>query len=278
MRFAICNETFQDWPFDKAFAYAAECGYTGLEIAPFTISNYVTDIPPGKRTEIRRLAERSGLTILGIHWVLARTEGFHLTSPDAEVRRRTIGYLGELTRFCADLGGNLIIFGSPQQRKLLPGVSRADGMKYAAEVFRAAMPVMEDAGVTLALEPLRGNKTAFLVTAADGVELARLVDSPHCRLHLDCNAMSSEAEPIPDLIRKWKDWLVHFHANDPNLQGPGFGELDFIPIFRALRDIDYQGWVSVEVFDYSPGPERLARQSIDYMRKCLAAVDCPPER
>jgi sugar phosphate isomerase/epimerase len=144
-------------------------------------------------------------------------------------------------------------------------------MEYAAEVFRAAMPAIEQRGITLAIEPLTANETNFLQTAAEAVALAKMVDSPRCKLHLDCKAMSSEAEPIPDLIRKWKDWMVHFHANDPNRKGPGFGELDFVPIFKALREIDYRGWVSVEVFDYAPGPERLARESIEYMRKCLAA-------
>lgn len=273
MKFAICNETFENWPFDKAFALAAECGYTGLEIAPFTISNYVTDIGAQQRAEIRRLAQRNGLSILGLHWLLAKTEGLHLTSPDAEVRRKTAEYLGELARFCADLGGNLLVFGSPKQRSLLPGVSRQQGMKYAADVFCESMPAMEKTGVMLVLEPLAGGATSFLTTAAEGVELAKMVDSPHCKLHLDCNAMSAESEPIPDLIRKWKDWMVHFHANDPNRKGPGFGDLDFVPIFKALRDVGYQGWVSVEVFDYSPGPERLARESIQYMRKCLAASE-----
>ena len=84
--------------------------------------------------------------------------------------------------------------------------------------------------------------------------------------------MSSETTSIPELIRKHRAMLVHFHANDPNGQGPGFGRLDFVPILKTLREIDYRGWVSVEVFDYKPGGERLARQSIRYLRQCAAQL------
>ncbi len=269
-KFAICNETFRDWPFDRAFALAAECGYQGIEIAPFTISNDVREISSRRRKEIRRIAETNRLKIAGLHWLLAKTKGFHLTSPDGEVRRRTAGYLGDLARFCADLGGDLLIFGSPQQRNLASGVSREQGLQHAAEVLREALPVLERAGVKIALEPLSPRTTNFLQTAAEAVELIRLVDSSSCRLILDCNAMSSESKSIPDLLRKHRSYLVHFHANDPNSQGPGFGKLDFVPIFQALREIEYGGWISVEVFDYQPGPERLARESISYMKKCLA--------
>ena len=121
-KYAICNETFKDWPFQKAFALAAECGYTGIEIAPFTIADYVTRIPTTKRTEVRRQAEKVGLEVVGLHWILAKTHGFHVTSADAAVRGRTVQYLGELARFCADLGGKVLVFGSPKQRDLAPGM------------------------------------------------------------------------------------------------------------------------------------------------------------
>jgi len=269
-RMAICNETFQDWPFAKALALAAECGYEGIEIAPFTISNYVTEISAAKRKEIRRQAASAGLEVVGLHWLLAKTKGFHLTSPDETVRRKTIQYLRALAHCCADLGGKLLVFGSPKERNLLPGVNRRNAMQYASQVFRAVLPVLEETDVTLAVEPLSPKITTFLSTAAEAVELIKLVDSPRCRLILDCNAMATESKPIADLIRQHRSLLVHFHANDPNLQGPGFGKLDFVPIFKALCEIDYRGWVSVEVFDYTPGSQRLARQSIEYMRRCLA--------
>jgi sugar phosphate isomerase/epimerase len=272
MKFAICNETFQDWPLDKALAFAAECGYTGIEIAPFTLATYATEISAERRAEVRRLADQYGLEVIGLHWLLAKTEGFHVTSPEAEVRRRTADYFVQLVRLCAELGGKVMVFGSPQQRNLLPGVSHEQGMQYAVEVLQNVVPVLEECGVTLALEPLGPQETNFLVTTAETVELAERMGSSNVRLHLDCKAMATESEPIPALLRKYGRLMAHFHANDPNRQGPGFGSLDFVPILETLGEIDYRGWVSVEVFDYTPGIERLARESVQYMQSCLSKL------
>ena len=106
----------------------------------------------------------------------------------------------------------------------------------------------------------------FALTAALMDRLAH----PWVRLHLDVKAMSSEAKPVPDVIREFAPWMRHFHANDANRRGPGFGETDFVPIFRALKDVGYDGWVSVEVFDYTPDPETIARESLRHMRACAA--------
>ena len=268
MRFAICNETFGDWPLQRAAAFAAECGYAGLEIAPFTLAPRADEVSPHERAEIRRQIEAAGLEVVGLHWLLAKTEGLCLTGADAETRRRTSRYFGELARLCGDLGGRVLVLGSPEQRSLAPGMTPARGFEHAAEVLESALPALEAADVCLAVEPLTPAETNFLLTAGEAVELIERIGSPRVRLHLDCKAMSSESVPIPELIARHHALLAHFHANDPNRQGPGFGQLDFRPIFRALAAAAYRGWVSVEVFDYSPGIERLARESIRYMRQC----------
>jgi sugar phosphate isomerase/epimerase len=272
MKFAICNETFLDWPFDKAFAFARECGYTAVEIAPFTIDTYATNVTAAKRAEIVQQAKAAGLEIIGLHWLLAKTEGFYLTTPDAAVRKKTADYLVELVRLCRDLGGHLMVLGSPKQRNLLPGVTHDEAMKYAADTLRQMAPALDHYGVTLALEPLGPEEGDFLRTADLGVELMKMVGSPRCRLHLDVKAMASEAKPVCDIIRDNASAMVHFHANDPNRRGPGMGAVDFVPIFQTLLDINYNGWVSVEVFDYSPGVESLAQDSIRYMQKCLETL------
>ncbi len=116
-------------PWRRRFAVAAECGYTGIEFAPFTLGSDIRRISPSQRADIRRLAEDAGLEVVGLHWLLAKTEGLHLTSPDPATRRRTAEYLGELARLCRDLGGWVLVLGSPQQRNLLPGVSPQQGAR-----------------------------------------------------------------------------------------------------------------------------------------------------
>ncbi len=272
MKFAICNETFNDRSIPAGFELARECGYTGIEIAPFTLTQYATDISAAQRDEVRHQAADAGLEVVGLHWLLAKTEGFYLTTPDETVRRKTAEYLAELAVLCRDLGGSLMVLGSPQQRNLLPGVTLAEGMRYAADCLTQVLPTLEETGVVIAVEPLGPSEGDFLLTATEGVELCQMVASPQVRLHLDVKAMSSEATPIPQLIRDHRHYLHHFHANDPNRQGPGFGKVQFPPIFAALGEIDYRGWVSVEVFDYTPGIERLARESMQYMQRCLVEL------
>ena len=272
MKFAICNETFQDWPFDRAFAFARQCGYTGIEFAPFTIATSAYAISAAQRVELRQQASDAGLEVVGLHWLLAFTEGYYLTTPDAAVRRKTSEYFAELARLCRDLGGQILVLGSPKQRNLLPGVSHEQALQFAAEVIRGFVPTLEECGVTLAVEPLGPQEGDFLRTADAAVELLQLVDSPSCRLHLDVKAMSTESKPVVDIIRDNADRFVHFHANDPNRRGPGMGDLDFKPILQVLQEINYQGWVSVEVFDYEPGVESLAHDSIVYLQQCLKAL------
>jgi sugar phosphate isomerase/epimerase len=267
MKFAICNELFEGWEWAKVCEFAASLGYAGIEVAPFTLAPSASQVSVGRRAELREVAARNGLEILGLHWLLAKTEGFHIAHPDERVRRRTADYLVELIRLCSDLGGKLMVFGSPKQRSLLPGMSRAQAMELAAGTFSLCMDEAAKHGVTIAMEPLSPAETDFIQTAAEGIELIERVNHPAFKLHLDVKAMSSEKKPIAQIIRESARHTVHFHANDPNLLGPGMGTVKFGPIIAALREVGYEGWLSVEVFDFAPGAENIARQSIAYLRQ-----------
>lgn len=271
MRFAICNELFQDWPWDRALELTLESGYTGWEIAPFTMAPSADQISSIRRAEIAKQISSSGVEVVGLHWLLAKTEGYHLTTDDAAVRLRTADYLCQLSRLCRDLGGNLMVLGSPLQRNFPPEMTHAEAARNATHVLETLLPQLEADKVTLALEPLGPVEGNFWNHASQTVEVIQQINSPNIQLHLDVKAMSTEVKPIPQVIRENAKHMVHFHANDPNRLGPGMGDVDFVPIFKALSDVKYEGWVSVEVFDYSPGIETIAKQSMQNMLKAIAA-------
>jgi len=270
MKFGICNEIFKEWSFEKAFEYVSGLGYDGIEIAPFTCAKYVTDVSQQRRSEIKDLAARHGLEISGIHWVLVEAEGMHMTHPDHAVRQRTQQYFRDLVSFCHDLGGKSIVVGSPKQRNLEPGVSLDQATQWASEVFAPAVADAEEAGVTICFEPLAPSETNFVNTAAEAISFIQRIPSPAFKIILDVKAMCSMGKPIPQIIQESAQHFAYFHANDANLKGPGFGEVDFVPIAQALNQVGYQGYVSVEVFRFEEGPEAIATQSLSYLKKSFS--------
>jgi sugar phosphate isomerase/epimerase len=271
MPFAICNEIFQNWSLEDTFSFAAKTGYDAVEIAPFTIANYVTDISAPERARIRELAQKNKIAISGIHWVLVQAEGMYLTDPSAEVRGKTSQYFSDLVDFCADIGGKTIVVGSPKQRNLLPGVTFEKAWEYATEVFRDPVMQAERRAVTICLEPLAPAETNFINTAAQAIEFVSQLHTPHFKIILDVKAMSSESKTIPDIIRDSWPNFAYFHANDKNLKGPGFGDVDFHPIAKALKEVGYRGYVSVEVFNFEEGPEAIATRSLEYLKRVFGS-------
>jgi len=273
IRLGICNELFEGWDFANVCRTVKGLGYEGLEIAPFTLAPRITDVTAERRRELRSIIADSGLETIGLHWLLAKTEGFYLTTPDAAVRARTADYLVALAEATRDLGGTLMVLGSPKQRDLIPGVSYDEAFGYALDVLEAAMPKIGDFGVDLCIEPLAPSETDFLNTCDQANVMIERVGHPNFKLHMDVKAQSGETEAtVPELLRKHAAKAGHFHTQDVNLRGPGMGEVDFGPIMQALVESGYDRWASVEVFDYSPGAEETARQSIECLRRHLDAA------
>ena len=267
MKFAICNEIFKGWNFGDAMRFAKKAGYDAIEIAPFTIANHVTDISHAVRSQIREEAAHVGIAISGIHWVLAETEGLYLNHPEPAVRERTAKYFVELVDFCADLGGRTIVLGSPKQRNVMAGVNLSQAWDWAKSTLRDAVNHATGRDVTICIEPLAPTDTNFINTAADAIRFAQQLESPNCKIILDVKAMCTESKPIPEIIRESWPHFAYFHANDRNLKGPGFGEVDFKPIAAALREVGYDGVVSVEVFKFEEGAEAIATRSIQYLKR-----------
>ena len=271
VRKAICHDTFRGWDFDRVCQRVAEIGYQGVEVAPWTFADSVDDITREQRRQISAAARAAGLEVIGLHTVTRGPKGIYLNHPDPSVRARTSAYLRSLVDCCGDLGGSLIILGSAKHRNVLPGLSREQAWDYAVETFRGALDRAAERGVVLCLEPLSHTLTDFITRAAEAVEMVREIDHPNFQMMLDVRSASHDEAPIPELIRQCAPHLTHFHANDDNGKGPGMGGADYPGIAAALREVGYSGYLSVEVFDFEPDPETIARQSLAALQRYFDA-------
>lgn len=271
-RFAICNETFEGWPWERVCRFVAETGYQGVEIAPFTLAPAVTEISPERRKEIRSQAEDAGLEIVGLHWLLASPPGLHIHTRDEALRRKTVDYLRALVDFAGDVGARVMIFGSPKQRRLEDG-DREGAWERTRDSYRQVLPLLAERNVILCQESLPAPEADFIMTAAEAARMVRELNHPNFRLMLDAKSMCAEEAPPAEIIREYGRLVEHFHANDANRRGPGFGDTDFRPMAAALKGVGFSGYVSVEVFDYTPDPETIARESLRYLREVFHASD-----
>jgi sugar phosphate isomerase/epimerase len=265
VKFAICNETFREVDFAGTCAAAARHGYAGLEVAPFTLGN-PGEVDERDAARCGALIRDHGLEMVGFHWLLAKTPGLHLTDPDPAIRERTFTHARHLSRLCAAMGGKIMVWGSPQQRTLEAGWDRIEAELRTIDFFQRLSPYLAADGVTVAFEFLGPQETNFINSASQAISLLEKINSPNVRLHLDVKAMAADDRPIPEIVRDSLPWTVHFHANDPNLRGPGMGEVDFPAIARELVEGGYAGWVSVEVFDTKLSPDTLAAESLENLK------------
>ena len=278
MRISLCNEVIRELDFPAQCALAGGLGYDGLEIAPFTLSDEPERLPYARRTELHRIAEDAGLAITGLHWLLLVPQGLSITSDHLADRMRTIAVMRGLIELCADLGGKILVHGSPGQRQIAQGQSADVALGYAKECFAAIARDAEQAGVTYCIEPLAKDETLLINTVEAAAALVLEIDSPAVRTMIDsCAAGRAEAQPIPDLIDRWLPGgeVAHIHLNDPNRRAPGQGDLQFGPILAALQRRGYAGIASVEPFVYEPDGPTCAARAAGYLKGLLESLPTP---
>jgi len=276
MRIALCNEVLADLSLERQCEVAARLGYDGLEIAPFTLSGSPEKISTADAAKIRATVEASGLVVTGLHWLLVKPDGLSLTDSDPAVRARTLAVMTHLVGLCAELGGAVMVHGSPKQRQIAPGETHAIALARLQDALAQIALAAARVGVIYCIEPLSKRETALINTVAEATELVRAIDHPNLRTMIDCSAAGlAETEPVPALIDRWlpTGLIAHLQVNDPNRRGPGQGEMKFAPILAALKRHNYAGTIAVEPFDYSPDGAGVTAFSAGYLRGLLEALD-----
>ena len=277
MKIALCNEVLHDLAFPAQCERAAALGYTGLELAPFTLGDEPHRLSANQRSKLRRAAADAGIVITGLHWLLLTPSGLSITATDPDVCKTTIDILTRLIDLCADLDGKVLVHGSPKQRQVKADEAPLEAWNRARDLWATIAQRAAQARVLYCIEPLAAHETNFINTIQAAVDMMEAVGNKSLRTMLDTRAAShSESASLTQLVDEWlpSGAIAHVHLNDPSGLAPGQGVLSFGPILQALRKHCYQGMVSVEPFEYRPDGSMAAARAIGYLRGILEGL--PP--
>ena len=276
-RQSMCNEAFASEKEKKSFAETCKAirkaGYTGIEVAPFSLSDDPIAIPAAQRREYASIIKSEGLTFAGLHWLLLAPKGLDVATPDKALRERSWLHMRNLIDFCADLGPEgIMVLGSPQQRTVTGGLSKAQAVKNFTDGLAGIAPHAIERGVKVLIETFSSHRDDVAPMLADAYAIVRQIDSPGIQMMFDCNNESNEAEPHATLVDRYFDHLKHVHITEKGGPYPGTGSYDYKPVLSVLRRRGYHGWLSLEVFDFSAGADKIAQESFKYIQSEIAKL------
>ena len=275
MKLSLCNEVLREFEFARQCAFAAELGYAGLEVAPFTLGENAYRMPDSERAALRRATQEAGVAVSGLHWLLVAPAGLSITSADRAVWERTVDVMRRLIELCAELGGAYLVHGSPAQRRVGAGPDRAEAAKRGEAAWAAVADDAANAGVAYCVEPLAKPDADFVNTLDEAAALVRRIGKPALKTMLDTSSAGlTEKMPVADLVRQWMPTglVAHVQFNDRNRRGPGEGEDKFAPVVCALRETGYRGWIAMEPFQYKPDGAACAARAIGYVQGLMEAT------
>jgi D-psicose/D-tagatose/L-ribulose 3-epimerase len=271
-KYSICNEVFEKWDFAAQCRAIKAAGYEGVEIAPFTLADHLDEISAARRRELSNIMRSEGIRFAGLHWLLITPKWLHITPADRAIREKSWDYFTRLIDFCADLGDKgIMVLGSPKQRAS-QGSSAEEATKHLKSGLAKVAPHAGERGITILIEPLAGKDTDVVNTLDQAVRMVEEIGHPAIQTMFDFHNTPDEREPLDTLVRRHFSRIRHIHVNEMDGRYPGTGDLDFRPVFQVLADLKYSHWVSLEVFDFKPSPEHIARASMEYFRKLEAKL------
>ncbi|HEV2690731.1 MAG TPA: sugar phosphate isomerase/epimerase family protein [Bryobacteraceae bacterium] len=181
-------------------------------------------------------------------------EGLSAISGDVAVRHKTLAHLQNCVRVAAEAGARIIAGPLYSPVGYLPGRRRTeDEWKWAVECYQALGVTLLSYGMTIAIEPLNRFETYFLNTAADAVKLAAEIAHPNVGVLFDTFHANIEEKDVADALRSVARYLKHVHSCENDRGIPGSGHTDWPGVFRALKDLQYDGWITIESFGFSLG-------------------------
>ncbi len=253
-------------------------GFDGVEVPLFHPSQFAA-------AEIRKGLAENGLECTTCSIL---TGGLNMLSDDAAVREKTRQHMQDCAKVAAEVGAKIIAGPLYSPVGLFTGSRRtSEEWKRAVDCYQSIGPTLSDYGVTIAIEPLNRFETYFLNTAADAVALCDAINHPNVGILFDTFHANIEEKDVAEGYRICAPHLKHVHTCENDRGIPGTGHVDWPGVFQALRDIRYDGWLTIESFGFSlgelsaaasiwrdiaPSPESIAFEGVKFLKKGMASA------
>jgi D-psicose/D-tagatose/L-ribulose 3-epimerase len=245
-RLAASNIAWEPQDNETVAALLRDAGFGGVEIAPTIRWDAPLDAPPSEVADYRAWWESRRLRIVAMQALLYGRDDLRLFGTDGQ-RRALLDYLDGMAALGASLGASVLVFGSPKNRQR-GEMPIEEALEIAVDFFRQAATAMESRNVRLAIEANPAEYDCdFINTTAEALALVERVNRRGVAVQGDMGAITAAADSAGPTIRKIGSLLAHFHASEPALAETGSGKSDHSAAARALGEIGYQGWISIEM-------------------------------
>ncbi|WP_419880349.1 sugar phosphate isomerase/epimerase family protein [Peribacillus sp. B-H-3] len=252
------------YPLEEVIKRIAAIGYDGIEIGAASPHAYPPTLSTERRVNIKKILEHYGLEVSSMLPALSGGPGHNVASPIPEERRHTIEHYKEVIELCAYWGGKTVLYIPGWQ---IFGTSRKQAWEWSREALREISKTALDYGVTMVIEPTPFDSN-LVDRCDDAIELMEEVNKPNVKLMFDTFHALHRKEVSTDYVYSMGENLHHIHISDNDRLAPGQGRGDFVSLISALKDINYDGYLAMELgFDRRDiEPDNVARQAFEYLK------------
>ena len=249
MRFAYNTLVYGDEPIEKGIARIARSGYDGVELVG----------------EPQKLNGKQINQFLNYHKIQASSicsifdKSRDLVHPDSKIRENGISYVKAVIDLAQEVGSKIVIVRPSPCMKTNPQASEEQEWEWAVENIKKCGQYAAEKNTILVIEAWNRYETYFINRLDQAMALCEDVNSENVGVMGDTFHMNIEEYDMAEAIRSCGGRLKHIHLADSNRAAPGRGHIDFRPIIQAIKDIQYEGYLSFELLPAAADPFRVLK-------------------
>ncbi|MCL5071005.1 MAG: sugar phosphate isomerase/epimerase [Actinobacteria bacterium] len=263
-----CYGMFPCWTpaysFDEVIKRLGKIGYDGIELGCAAPHGWPYYLSTERRKEIKSLLDKNKIKVSSMLPAPGGGPGINAASASVEERKWTIQHYKDVIDLAVDLGTPTVLYMSGWFGF---GTRKKEAWKNTIESLIEVAKYAQTKNITIILEPQAADAN-LVEDADDAIDLMEEAGMPNVKLMFDTYHALYRKEVPSDYVYKMGADLKHVHFSDYNRLAPGHGGMDFLPVMQALKDVSFDGYITMEIgFDSrAVHPDSIARLALEHCK------------